>query len=304
MTKIYCEICNKNKIYKDNLCKQHFNYIKTKEIIKNTNTNQWELSPYVDMYENGIIQWKLKNEVCLICENKSYNGNFFCKDCWNEMNKRCERLKYETNEKDSLFENFYIQLKKIKKEKLNNINKLIGIYTLAEKYNELFDSNALTKDFILTLKNIKKINIIENIQNKTSNDSTEFVEENNDLDYRLNFPMKFRCLDGHYVRSPFEQQIDDFLTEQNIQHYYEKRIKNYETNETYFPDWYLPNITTKGIYIEFFGINEQKYKDKTERKLKFYEKENLNIIPLYQKHIENYREYIIDKIEEFKKLNE
>lgn len=141
------------------------------------------------------------------------------------------------------------------------------------------------------------------IKNKNNYYNQEIIEEETqeDLDFRLKYPMKFHCIDGHYVRSPYEQQIDDFLTEQNIIHYYEKRVKNYNTNETYYPDWYLPNITKKGVYIEFFDVNEENYKEKTERKLKFFKEQNLNLIILYQKHMKNYREYIIDKIEEYKK---
>lgn len=200
----------------------------------------------------------------------------------------------------------------------NDIEKLeIGMPLESQEYgigtinniwtyrNELYLSLKIDDDEIyqFNLKNKYDLKDLNFIKKKNNYYKQKIIEEETqeDLDFRLKFPMKFHCIDGHYVRSPYEQQIDDFLTEQNIIHYYEKRVKNYNTNETYYPDWYLPNITKNGIYIEFFGINEENYKEKTERKLKFFKNQNLNLIVLYQKHMNNYREYIIDKIEEFKK---
>ena len=97
---------------------------------------------------------------------------------------------------------------------INNIWSYENKIHLSLKINDkLYHYKLFNKEDLKDLNFIKK---------KNNYYKQEIIEEQTqeDLDFRLKFPMKFHCIDGHYVRSPYEQQIDDFLTEQNIIHYY------------------------------------------------------------------------------------
>ena len=111
--------------------------------------------------------------------------------------------------------------------------------------------------------------------------------------------MNIRCQDGHYVRSLSEKVIDDYLFGKKIIHVYEKRVLNKNNGETYYPDFYLPYIG-KGIYIEFFGFEDnEKYLATEEKKLKYYKSQGFDVIEVRKKHIEcidDYLELQIDKI--------
>ncbi|MFW5705077.1 MAG: hypothetical protein ACOCXG_04515, partial [Nanoarchaeota archaeon] len=64
-----------------------------------------------------------------------------------------------------------------------------------------------------------------------------------------------------------------------------------------YPDFWLSEY---GIIIEFFGMNGNESYDKiTKRKKEMYKKDNLEMIPIYQKTLEKkWKDYIILKINE------
>lgn len=257
---------------------------------------------------------------CIICGD--YSGNFdLCKDCYYEKQDYYNEF-FEAFTKKELVD-YYNNLKyyifKIK-DKEYEISAYLKLIALAEVYDDEFNSSFLLNKVDDDIANIqsKKENYQKQYNNQKpqkslfgdddENEETEIFpkEETKDLDtetidYRLLYPMTYHCEDGHYVRSTYEQLIDDYLTSKEIIHYYEKRCKNFDTGETYYPDWFLPKITEKGVYIECFGINDEKYKEKTQKKLAFYKKENLNVIEIYPKHINNFKEFLDDKIEEFRR---
>jgi hypothetical protein len=108
----------------------------------------------------------------------------------------------------------------------------------------------------------------EELFGKPQENFNEINEE--DVDFRKRFPAKYRCDDGHYVRSSFEQIIDNYLFEKRIWHVYEKRYISL-TNQQYFPDFYLPEYN---LYIEYFGVENNKQKNEAKKELFLKDKKN------------------------------
>ena len=92
-------------------------------------------------------------------------------------------------------------------------------------------------------------------------------------DYRKMHEANICCSDGHYVRSKAEQIIDDFFYYNKIIHAYEKLFIDPKTNQKYYADFYLPE---QKLYVEYFGLDTEEYKQKRERKIEAY-KNNPNI---------------------------
>ncbi|MDF2699548.1 MAG: hypothetical protein K0Q49_1104 [Haloplasmataceae bacterium] len=126
-------------------------------------------------------------------------------------------------------------------------------------------------------------------------------------DFRKAYPMNIRCKDGHYVRSLAEKMIDDYLFDHEILHVYEKKVTDISdegTEEKFYCDFFLPKVAG-GIYIEHFGLEEEKYLAKKERKIKFYTRNKFTLIITEQRHTENLEDYldanIKKKIKEYEK---
>ena len=84
-----------------------------------------------------------------------------------------------------------------------------------------------------------------------------------------------KCKDGHLVRSSQERLIDDWLFENSISHYYEKKISNTKKSA----DFYIPDI---GLYIEFLGLNGKDfYDERNKNKEDIYKKLSLNYVFIY-----------------------
>ena len=119
--------------------------------------------------------------------------------------------------------------------------------------------------------------------------------------------MTYRCKDGHYVRSKAERIIDDSLFDAQILHVYEKRVVNEDNEEEYYPDFYLPFEgktfgKEKGIYIEFFGLEDNEKYMKTElKKLSYYKSKGFDVIEVRDKNISCINEYLEDEIRKINK---
>lgn len=144
------------------------------------------------------------------------------------------------------------------------------------------------KAYLESLKSKKECEVEEQVQQHQDDRSILIQEEqlgsDEILDYRRVYPMTYRCKDGHYVRSKAERIIDDSLFEAQILHIYEKRVVNEDNEEEYYPDFYLPFEgktfgKEKGIYIEFFGLEDNEKYMKTElKKLAYYKSKGLDVI--------------------------
>lgn len=96
--------------------------------------------------------------------------------------------------------------------------------------------------------------------------------------------------DGHLVRSRAEVIIDNLLYDYGLTHAYERELT---VAETVFSDFYIParngkENKGKAVYIEFWGITDnEKYLDRKKVKQEIYKKNNLNLIELDDKHLDN-----------------
>jgi predicted nuclease of restriction endonuclease-like RecB superfamily len=105
----------------------------------------------------------------------------------------------------------------------------------------------------------------------------------NNIDVRKKWEAMHQCDDGHYVRSYSEVIIDNWLYNNGYVHAYEKSVfmpKNPE--ETVISDFYLPQ---GNVYIEFWGLSDDKYLNRKDVKIKLYEQNNINLINLTEEDI-------------------
>jgi hypothetical protein len=93
--------------------------------------------------------------------------------------------------------------------------------------------------------------------------------------------------DGHKCHSLAEQQIDNWLTKNGIDH---TREPDYPSHEDYNPsgdrraDW-----KTEGeVFIEYFGmVGNQSYDEKTEEKIALADEYGIDLLPIYPKDLED-----------------
>jgi hypothetical protein len=129
--------------------------------------------------------------------------------------------------------------------------------------------------FIKWPEDILKNKILNALINHNDNNDDE-----NNKDIKEKFPCNIKTVDGHMVRSRAEQIIDEWLYANGIVHAYEKRLP---IEENMYCDFYIPE---KKIYIEFWGLDDEKYEKRKEIKKSIYAKNNINLIELGNSEIE------------------
>jgi len=134
-------------------------------------------------------------------------------------------------------------------------------------------------------------------EGKKKKESAEYVpseEEKEDNDFRNKFPATIMAEDGHRVRSKAEKIIDDWLYHKGIVHAYERRVP---IEEEVYCDFFIP-IGQK-VWIEFWGLDEEKYLKRRKLKKEFYEKNKKNLIELNEKDIEKIDDIMPIKLRPF-----
>ena len=121
---------------------------------------------------------------------------------------------------------------------------------------------------------------------------TEIEEEENN--FRTKFEATFRTEDGHMVRSKAEQIIDNWLYHKGIVHAYERRVP---IEEEVYCDFFIP--LGQKVWIEFWGLEKEKYLKRKELKKKFYSQNNKNLIELSDKDIEKLDDIMPIKLRPF-----
>ena len=116
---------------------------------------------------------------------------------------------------------------------------------------------------------------------KKSKDYKPSKFEQEDTNFRNKFPAEIRCEDGHKVRSKSEKIIDDWLYHHKISHAYERKVP---IEEDVYCDFFLPY--DKKVWIEFWGLDDEKYIARKELKKKFYTQNNKILIEISEKDIE------------------
>lgn len=146
---------------------------------------------------------------------------------------------------------------------------------------------------------IKNEILVTNIR-QASGDASQAKEEvsynikkSDSTEFREKFRAEHRAKDGHYVRSKAELIIDNTLYDYKIVHAYERKLP---VEEDVYCDFYIP---TGKVYIEYWGLDEEKYLAKKKRKLDIYNKYNFNIIELFEKDVSNLEDTLPAKLLNF-----
>lgn len=104
---------------------------------------------------------------------------------------------------------------------------------------------------------------------------------------------RYRCKDGHYVRSRAELLIDNWLFAEGIKHIYEKQV-TFPNGEKCLCDFYLPDYTA---YIEFWGKTDDYYIKRKNIKTNLYKTiKNVKLIELDDKSLERLDDVLDDYI--------
>lgn len=248
---------------------------------------------------------------CIICNSKTKNEYWFCKECYNNI----QEIKNEIiiNYEDEIeIRNHYFNLNNYI---LNNINidndyNILKLYALTEISHEYFFDEFLINKIDNDINNIlTKMEQYDSYTNKpiypklneipiSKNHSNNF----NDIDFRNKWPREHQCEDGHYVRSLSEMIIDNWLYNHNYVHAYEKSVyMESNPDSIVLSDFYLPQ---GNVYIEFWGIeDDEKYEARKNEKIKLYNKNNINRIDLNESHIKRLNDILPREIGKYIKKN-
>ena len=128
--------------------------------------------------------------------------------------------------------------------------------------------------------------LITSIREAKGDTATSFPEKtetkgSDSTEFRDKFKPEHRAIDGHNVRSKSELIIDNWLYHSKIVHAYERKLP---IEEEVYCDFYIP---TGKVYIEYWGLDEEKYLSKKNWKLEIYKKNGFNLIELFEKDISN-----------------
>lgn len=93
---------------------------------------------------------------------------------------------------------------------------------------------------------------------------------------------RFTCRDGHIVRSVYEQRVDDWLFEHNIEHVIEPLLP--------FDRRYRADFLANGWYIEIWGIRTNKaYVQRRLQKTSQYKEHGLPLLEIHEHHFDGRR---------------
>lgn len=249
-------------------CWQKYTIEEMLKILNNSTTNN----------NKNVNQNKLSNKniesKCVICGEDS--GKYkLCKDCWEdkEDNAINDKRRNKDEIKDDYFNHkSYLYSLKNPKFLYYGMIRLIAIAEeLVSFHRDSYLINLVYTD--IEKLNEKKFNDTQTTipEDKTSLkdfDSEIVFTEKEEWDFRKIYPANYFCKDGHYVRSPSEKILDDWLYENKIFHCYEKKIQFGEAaNECIISDFYLPE---NNIYIELWGNIDEKYAKRKAKKIEIY----------------------------------
>lgn len=226
-----------------------------------------------------------RNTKCVVCQKCSM-GNILCDNCLDRSKVFQKELPLLKIKDFKATTNFYQELidKSIFAESKNdreyNSIRLFSVARLLKEKYFMDDIVEQTYDFLEDMEeegyatSALIINRYASPEAKAKAEATEEKEktsgqENKPMpeDYRDFYKKPYRCEDGDYVRSKSEREIDNFLFRNRIWHIYEPEYICKETGKKYYPDFYLPDYK---LYIEYFGLTDEKYLEKKAEKIRMF----------------------------------
>ena len=285
-----CPICGEEtRVYmgnarKDRLCGKHADMLKAGEIeldaagrYKNKKTGEFLFLP-----KRPKPSEETTDTVCLICGQPS-NGKTVCKHCFIEIMNKQEEI--DKNLKPwELKDYFYNLNSSIYRLKENTYaqGQIYKLFAIAWLLRDLHKDKQLAEIVEVYAKKI--------IEKRKALQEFAVSEEKqiSDRDTVAVSNPKNRASDGHICKSNGEVTIDDILYEYHICHAYGIKVKEIPSSErTVVADWFIPLSGSKGIYIEYWGMDNQDYQDNREEKNILYKKYNIKLIEIEKSEIED-----------------
>lgn len=209
-------------------------------------------------------------------------------------NRKCSVIDY--NDREEMFFNYFCEVFKDK-------NKLKDILNTFE-VSKVNMSWVFSKWF---LQNYEKFNTFEELIEEYKKYKIEEAKNssigikgfiNNWVEKRINSE-DVVTIQGEYVKSASEAVIANYLYKNGIIYSYEKIYSELmEDRKVYKPDFTI-DVAGEEIYIEYFGIDEEKYNKNKEQKIKFHKEHNNKFIDLDMTPIEKMEEELNKKLQEY-----
>lgn len=222
---------------------------------------------------NSTTIYRNTDNKCIICEESTKNGwKYLCKECYIKCLDFTKEL--DKNYKVYQYRDYYYNLK-AKIYKLTgfenfikpNTIKLVAIAKACSRYAH--DEELL---------NIVEKDIIEIIKKKKGKDIIEQSNEREVIEFNVKKNQgEIRGTDGHFLDSDKEKEIDNLLFQLAIPHAIHYQVAEI-TERAVIADWYIPVLSDRGIYVEYFGMDNNDYLKNRKEKEELYEKYKLKLI--------------------------
>lgn len=240
-----------------------------------------------------VKDYEIEDGKCVVCGDES-NNLPLCKSCYNSYKR------FFNDNEDLGYCNKNIRYAML---------KLFAYFDLLEDEEIDDDKTGFLIDFarmirpIVQDENYFSENEDKRLIDKLTKENTELKEKIESLskkeqdeeisDPRKKWPAKYRCKDGHYVRSRAELLIDNWLFSEGIKHIYEKQV-SFPNGEKALCDFYLPDYSS---YIEFWGLQDDYYIKRKNTKTQLYKSlNNISLLELDDKSLENLDDVLEDFI--------
>ena len=214
---------------------------------------------------------------CILCGGRCYEDHLFCKYCYYKYRNTPITIQFDDE----------------------------GIIDLVDDDEELFDQCFIcgeeadgyffcpscygkykNKTIYLAVKNCQNVKVLDAPVSTPPLFSVRSQA-------KFEAAKKFKTEDGHTVRSPHEQTIDNLLYRTRIPHAYEKALPyNKDNGYPIIPDWFVPVIDNEnGIYIEYYGVTHRRKYDRRRRRTQIvYDREDVPVISIEAEEIEDVQE--------------
>lgn len=307
MEEFKCPICGEptNKYYgnyrKDRLCFEHGRQAKAGEIILCPDCGKWYNKGKVcECKQRKIIKSEdTQQGQCIICEKSTLGGwKYLCSECYGQCLDFTKEL--DKNYKVYQYRDYYYNLK-AKIYKLTgfenfikpNTIKLIAIAKACSRY--AYDEELL---------NIVEKDVDEIIKKKKGKDIIEQSNEREVIEFNVKKNQgEIRGNDGHFLDSDKEKEIDNLLFQLAIPHAIHYQVAEI-TERAVIADWYIPVLNNKGIYVEYFGMDNNDYIKNRKEKEELYEKYKLKLIKIEKFETSDTQRLRVHIQQEHKKLKD